>query len=355
MIISGQEEDGVSEVFDGPARRRLADWLCDRLPAAVDSLTVRPMSEGRGTSNEMYELICGNEQWVLRRPPTVSNAPSAHAVLREYRMLRALEDTTVPHPRPVLACDDTSVIGRPFFIMNWIDGFTARNPLPAEFGETAEARHQLGLALVDGLIQLEAVDWRAAGLSMFGRPDGFLERQVPRWLGQLNTYRSREIPALDNVAHWLEANRPAATPPAILHGDYGFFNTMFARSAPARLAAVVDWESATIGDPLLDLGFLTGAWTSPSEESVIPGDISCLPGMATRDELIERYASGTGRSVEHIGYYQVLGLFKLACIIEGAYHRYRTGKSVNPLHAEFETVVPALIRRAATISGVLSA
>ncbi|MEY2570635.1 MAG: hypothetical protein QOE63_985, partial [Acidimicrobiaceae bacterium] len=152
---------------------------------------------------------------------------------------------------------------------------------------------------------------------------------------------------------WLEHRRPAATPPAALHGDFGFFNTMFANTTPTHLAAIVDWESATIGDPLLDLGFLTGAWTAPGEEPVIPGDISNLPGMATRDELVERYASASGRSVEHIAYYQALGLFKLACIIEGAYYRYRAGQSDNPLHAEFEVVVPGLIRRAAAIAGVL--
>jgi aminoglycoside phosphotransferase (APT) family kinase protein len=329
---------------------KLRAWLSQCLSDDLTELTVRRMTETHGTSNEMYELSNRGERWVLRRPPAVGNAPSAHAVLRESRMLGALEATTVPHPRLIAACDDTSVIGSPFLVMHWVDGVSLRDRVPDELSDDV-ARYDLGLALVDGLIELERVDWRAAGLEGFGHPDGFLERQVPRWLSQLATYRSRDIPGLDKVAAWLESHRPPATAPAILHGDYGFFNAMFARALPVQLAAIVDWESATIGDPLLDLGFLTGAWTAVGEEPVIPGDITNLPGMATSGDLATRYARLTGRSIEHLTYYQTLGLFKLACIIEGAYFRYRSGTSDNPLHAEFETVVPALVRRAASLAG----
>lgn len=326
---------------------RLRGWLDEHLPGAEHELVVSKM-EVTNASNEMFELRRGPHRWALRRPPRVKNDPSAHAVLREFRLLEALEGTDVPHPRPLAACADESVLGAPFYVMEHLDGFSPHQPLPAPFDEPAR-RHPLGIELVDVLARVGRVDWRAAGLDDFGKPDGFLERQVDRWLGQLERYRTRELDDLDEVAAWLREHRPAAGEPGIMHGDYSFFNVLFAPESP-RIVAVVDWETSTIGDPLLDLGWVLGQWSEPGEEPIIEIGITHLEGMATRAELAERYAQRSGRSVAHVRYYMALAVFKLACILEGGYYRYAHGGSDDPRHARLEHTVPKLTRHAAAIA-----
>jgi aminoglycoside phosphotransferase (APT) family kinase protein len=341
----GQDLAGLVDVG------RLEVWVGDRLPGAGEPLEVERISSG--ASNEMFELRRGGGRWILRRPPRHGVAPGAHDVLREVRVLRALDGTPVPHPRPLLVCDDPSVIGAPFYVMERIDGFTPREPLPPPFDADLGARHAMGIALVDGLAALALVDWRAAGLEGFGRPQGFLERQVGRWLSQLERYRTRELPGLDRVAHWLEERRPPMGEPAIIHGDYQFVNVMFAHGAPARLAAIVDWEQSTIGDPLLDLGWLLAGWSEEGEE--LRFGSKYLPdrrGFPTRDELADRYASRTGRDLGRLDYYVVLSLFKLACVLEGSYYRFVTGRSDNPLHERMGPLVLELVEQARRTAGL---
>jgi aminoglycoside phosphotransferase (APT) family kinase protein len=328
---------------------RLEAWIGDRLPGSGEPLRVRRITSG--ASNEIFELGRGGGSWVLRRPARVPQVPQEN-MLREFRVLRALEGTAVPHPKPLLLCDDPQVIGAFFYVMERIDGFTPRIPLPPPFDADPAARHGLGTGLVDALAALGSVDWRAAGLGDLGRPEGYLERQVGRWLGQLERYRTRELPGLERVAGWLREACPDMGEPGILHGDFQLANAMFHHGAPARLAALVDFEQSTIGDPLVDLGWLLALWDEPGEEPIRgPGEerVCQQPGFPSRAELAGRYAARSGRSLARLGWYEVLALFKLACVLEGAYARHARGQSDSPRHAGLARMVPALVASAARL------
>ena len=265
-------------------------------------------------------------------------------------MLTALDGTPVPHPAPVALCTDESVIGARFYVMGFVDGFCPRDPLPPPFDTDLRTRRELGFELVDALAHLAEVDWEAHGLTGFGRPDGYLERQVERWLGQLSTYRTREIPHLEEVAGWLRDHVPPMGEPGILHGDYQLINTLFAPGAPARLAAIVDWEQSTIGDPLVDLGWLLAGWHHAGEEpSFTAAYLADRRGFATRADLAERYAHRTRRSLDHLDWYRVLALFKLACVLEGHYAKFARGESEHEIHERFGDLVLQLIRQAAEL------
>ncbi len=327
---------------------RLDSWLGDKLPGEAEQLEVERMGEATGAGNALFDIRRAEHRWVLRRPPLVPNAPGANDMLREYRVLTALNQTSVPHPETLLLCDDPEVIGAPFFIMQRIDGFTPVAQLPPPFDTDPSARHGIGIETADALAELALVDWRAIGLEGFGKPDGFLERQVGRWLWQLDGYKTREIPEVDFVASWLEDHRPTMGEPGIMHGDYSLFNVMFHHGAPARLAAIIDWDTCTIGDPLMDIGHLLSRWQEPGEEPVLGrSDTPDRKGFATRAELAERYARKTGRDLSHIEYYKVLSLFKLACILEGHYYRALTAAGGKPPENGMGETVPRLFRNAA--------
>jgi aminoglycoside phosphotransferase (APT) family kinase protein len=327
--------------------RRLSRWLADRLPVGDGVVTPERMSIGY--ANEMFRLRAGEHVWVLRMPPSARTSATAHDVAREFRVLSALAGTDVPHPAPLALCEDAEVLGAPFMVMAWVAGFTGRLPLPAAYADDPERRGELALAMVDALAAIGDVDWRGAGLEGFGRPEGFLERQVPRWLGQLDGYRTRELPHLDDVAAWLVAERPTRSDTALIHGDFHWENVIFRPGPDAEVGAVVDWEQSTIGDPLLDLGWLLALWDEPGDE-VVSADpargLSLLPGMPTRAELVERYARRSGRSTRDVDYYRVLALFKLACVLEGVYAHHVNGRGTDPRVDRFRKRVPALLAKA---------
>jgi aminoglycoside phosphotransferase (APT) family kinase protein len=276
---------------------------------------------------------------VLRRPPAVINAPGASDMNREWRILVALEGTPVPHPSPLLLGGADGPLGAPFLIMTRVDGFTPVGVLPPPY-HTPGGRRDLGFALVDALADLAAVPWRDRGLDGLGRPEGFLERQVSRWLRQLDGYRTRDIPGLDRLAGWLEASRPPARRPALMHGDYSPYNVMASPRDTGRLAAVIDWDTGTIGDPLLDIGHLLARWTEPGEEPAIGvWDIAVRDGLPSRAELAARYAERTGADLSALPYYQALALFKLAIILEGSVRRLPAAAA-----AERAAMVDRLIR-----------
>jgi len=328
---------------------RLEAWIGERLPGAGSPLEVRRITSG--ASNEIFELRRAGHCFILRRPARVPQVPPEN-MLREFRVLSALEGTPVPHPKPLLACDDPAVIGTFFYVMERIEGFTPRLPLPPPFDRDPAARHGLGTALVEALAALASVDWRAAGLEGLGRPAGYLERQVDRWLGQLERYRTRELPGLELVAGWLREARPKMGEPGLLHGDFQLANAMFHHGAPARLAALVDFEQSTIGDPLVDLGWLLALWDEPGEEPIRGAGnarVNQQAGFPTRAELALRYAAASGRSLAELGWYEVLALFKLACVLEGAYARHARGQSGSPRHAGLAQMVPALLASAARL------
>ncbi|HVM65311.1 MAG TPA: phosphotransferase family protein [Acidimicrobiales bacterium] len=325
---------------------RLDAWVGDRLPGQGHQLTAERMGTGTGIANALYLVRRGDHSWVLRMPPAVKNDPSASDTVREWRILTALDGTAVPHPRPRLLCEDVTVLGAPFLLMDVVDGFTPGFELPEPFAGDAALRFDLGMAYVDGCAALAAVDWRARGLEGLGKPEGFLERQVPRWLGQLERYQTRELPELAPVTAWLDANRPTMSEPAIIHGDYSPFNVMAERRPPARLAAIVDWDTGTIGDPLLDIGHLLARWTEPGEEPVIGEQAGGTWGYPTRAEMADRYARRSGRDLSALPYYEALALFKLAVILEGTFARERAA-GVPDDHNSMGEIVPRLLRGAA--------
>lgn len=324
----------------------LEAWIGDQLPGAGAPLTAERLGTGTGIANALFVLERGGHRWVLRRPPAVKNDPSASDTVREWRILTALEGTPVPHPTPRVLCDDPAVIGAPFLVMDVVDGFTPGFELPEPFASSHVLRRDLAMAYVDGCAALAEVDWRAAGLDGLGRPDGFLERQVPRWLAQLERYRVRDLPELDAVTSWLAANIPPMSPAAIIHGDYSPFNVMVAPAAPARLAAIIDWDTGTIGDPLLDIGHLLARWTEPGEEPVIGEQAGGVDGYPSRAEMAARYAQRTGRDLSALAFYEALALFKLAVILEGSYARKRTAGVADADNTMAE-LVPRLLRAAA--------
>jgi aminoglycoside phosphotransferase (APT) family kinase protein len=333
------------------AEEDLVRWMDENgLPGAGESLEIEPI--GGGASNEIFALERGGQRMVLRRPPR--NVPEGRndTMLREYRVLYALRDTDVPHARAYGVCEDTSVLGACFYIMDHVDGWSPMHTSgwPAPFDEDLEARKGLAWELVDAIAELGQVDWRAAGLEGFGKPEGFLDRQVDRWLYHLSQFKFRELPGIDIAAEWLRKHTPKSFKPGIIHGDYQFANVMFRHGAPARMAAIVDWEMATVGDPLLDLAWVLMGWPNADEGRGGSMGYVTYAGMPSREELMHRYASKSGLPVEEIDYYIVLARFKMACVLEGGYARYVQGSADNPKMESFGRVVLDMARRAAELA-----
>jgi aminoglycoside phosphotransferase (APT) family kinase protein len=339
------DADGRAPLVDPD---RLAAWMDARglapgAPIGVERITT-------GHSNEVFSIRRRDLDLALRRPPRTPISPTAHDMAREYRLLRAFTDhgASVPVPSPVALCVDTDVLGAPFYLMERLDGLVVREQIPAPLADDPGTPVALAHALVDALAAIHAFDWRAGGLADFGKPDGYLDRQVPRWLGQLARYKTRELPEVDEAGEWLAANTPRMQPPTVIHGDYKLDNVMFASTLPVEPIAVLDWEQATIGDPLVDVGWLVGLWNETGETAAFGANapLAHAPNLPTRAQLAERYERATGRDLEHLDFYCVLGLFKLACVMEGSYARFRAGASDDAFFALLEEGVPALARRA---------
>jgi aminoglycoside phosphotransferase (APT) family kinase protein len=308
-----------------------------------------------GHSNETFFVSRDGREWVLRRPPPGEILPGTHDVMREYRILAALAGTPVRAPRVVHACADPALIGVPFYLMDRVDGVVLRAGVPASLDRPAE-RRRASEELVDALVELHAVDLEAVGLQGFGKPEGFVARQIRRRSEQLEatTAVTRPLPELDPIPGWLTANLPASPPPSIVHGDYNLHNVAFAPGAPARLVAIYDWELATVGDPLTDVGWLVATWREAGDE---PGSLDDLAqtareGFLSRAELVARYEERSGRRVGHLTFYMVLALFRLAVALEGLYALHLTGRSADPWHAEMRDAVPALGRRARELAAL---
>jgi aminoglycoside phosphotransferase (APT) family kinase protein len=284
-----------------------------------------------GTQNVLVLLERGGERMVLRRPPRHLRNNSDEAMLREARVLGALAASAVPHPALIAACEDSSVLGAAFYLMAPVDGFNAAaDGLPLLHAADPALRHRMGLAMVDAIAALGELDPLALGLEGFGRVEGFLERQVGRWRSQLEGYGQlagwpgpESLPGVAAVGDWLQAHRPPQGAPGILHGDYHIANVMFQRDG-GELAAIVDWELSTLGDPLLDLGNLLAGWPEPQETGtalrVEPWD-----GFPSAAELLARYAQRSRRNLRHVRWYTVLACYKTAVILEGTYARACAG------------------------------
>jgi aminoglycoside phosphotransferase (APT) family kinase protein len=328
---------------DGLDTGRLAAWLTARgLLSRPAELVVERISGGN--QNIVARLRGGAEPMILRRPPVVVPEGRDAAMEREFRLLTALEGTAVPHARPLALCTDRAVLGAAFYVMAEVDGWspaTSRSwPAPFRPEDGGEARRRLAFELVRGLAAVATVDWRGRGLDGFGHPEGFHERQVDRWTSHWDRFRFRDIPGLDVAGAWLRANAPAHWTPGIMHGDYSFLNVMFAHGPEPALAAIVDWEMATIGDPLLDLAWLVRQW--PEGPDDVPSRWVDYRGMPSRDEIVACYHELTGRPAGDFAYYEVLANFKVAIVLEGGYARYLNGQATSPKVAHYnETILRA--------------
>ncbi|HYB39705.1 MAG TPA: phosphotransferase family protein [Mycobacterium sp.] len=307
---------------------------------------------GGGTQNIMLRFTRSGRPYVLRRGPRHLRPRSNMVILRETRVLAALAGADVPHPHLIATCDDPAVLGDAvFYLMELVDGFNAGEELPPLHASDPAVRFQMGLSMADALAKLGAVDHVAVGLADFGKPEGFLERQVPRWLSELESYREfdnypgPDIPGVEQVAEWLERHRPSTWKPGIMHGDYHAANVMFSRTGP-DVVAIVDWEMCTIGDPLLDLGWLLATWRQSDGSSVFGHTFTELNGLASTDDLVERYARNTTRDLSQITWYTVLACFKLGIVIEGTLARACAGKAEKEVGDQLHAATLRLFKRA---------
>ena len=321
--------------------------LLDEHGLGAGEIHAQPIGEGH--SNVTYLIERDGAQIVLRRPPRGPLPPSAHDVLREARLLEALEGTAVRVPRVLAVCADESVIGSPFYVMERVEGEPIVFTLPQALSNPAERQH-IAVELIDALVEIHAVDWRAAGLADFGKPSGYLERQLRRFSGLWEINKTREIPAVERVGTWLEQNLPQSGAATIVHGDYRLGNTMFATQAPARLTAVLDWEMATIGDPLADLGYTCMVWGQSDDppggirDSL--GAVTKAEGFPTRAQLIARYEERSGRSMSDLRWYVTLAVWKMTVFMEGNYKRALAGATDDPYLKHFGEGVLALAQHA---------
>jgi aminoglycoside phosphotransferase (APT) family kinase protein len=302
---------------------------------------------GDGHSNATYRFERGGARFVLRRPPRPPIPPSANDMLREARVLRALEGRARV-PRVLAVCEDASILGAPFYVMDEVGGDVVTTAMPAEL-DTPAQRRRAGEELIDALVEIHGVDWRAAGLEGFGRPDGYLERQLRRFLGLWDHNKTREIPAVESVAGWLKANLPPSPPATVVHGDYRLGNVMLEPEPPARVCAVLDWEMSTIGDPLADLGYLCTLWVERDDPSLGKFEMSSVTraeGWPTRAELLARYEERSGRSMTDIRWYRTLALWKSIVFMEGNVKRASSGMSDDPYLKAFGDGVIQLAERA---------
>jgi aminoglycoside phosphotransferase (APT) family kinase protein len=326
---------------------RLRRFLAERLPDFAGAFDVERLGEGQSC----LTFLVRGDGWevVLRRPPRGELPPTAFDVTREYRVMSALvhAGAGVPVPRPLAMCEDPAVIGGPFYLMERVDGVVVRDRVPPALS-SLDDRARMGDQMLDTLLDLHAVDWQGAGLGDFGKPQGYLERQLRRMSQLWALAKFREIPEIEDVGSWLAAHLPAQSPAAIVHGDFKLDNVMFAPASPAELVAVVDWEMSTIGDPLADLGWLLYFWLDRGDAALglRVASVTHLDGFPRRNQVLETYGARSKRSIEDIRWYVALAGWKIAVIMEGSYRRFLAGITDHADFVRLEEAVPTLARRA---------
>ena len=305
--MSGPRQDPIDAAVLVDAER-LTEWLDDNGLEPGEPLLLNQMRGG--SANVLYSIERGKSRWVLRRPTRIANDRANEGMRREFRILSALSATAVPHPAAIALCADHNVVGSTFFLMEHVDGVSPI-PVPTTFPDNESSRLDIAFAMVDALATLHTVDLVATGLSDIGHPEGFHERQVSRWSKQLHSYEGRALPGFNRVAAWLNQHLPASFEPTMMHGDFHMANALIGNSLPAQVLAILDWETATVGDPLLDLVAFCEPWCDHATEDA---------GWPPRDKLLDRYRSQ--RPTSHFAdltYYQVLYHFRLAILMEGSY------------------------------------
>ena len=341
----------AEEDFD---RERLKAYLRDKIPDAHLPMEVRQFRGGH--SNLTYLLRFGEQEWVMRRPPLGPLPPTAHDMSREHRVLSVLWRVYPPAPRAVLFCDDASIIGAPFYVMERRRGsvIRRRQPLPPELDSSSESLRRLSEAFIDALAQLHNVDYHAIGLGGLGRPQGFVERQVTGWMARWERAKTREVPLMNRLGEWFLSHMPAPQTPTLLHNDFFLHNVMFDSHDSGKVNAVLDWEMCTLGDPMVDLGITLAYWRestdAPELLALAEGHPhTTLPGFLRREELAERYARKAGRDLSALPYYVALAHWKTATVVEQIYSRYARGQTTDPRFAIMGRQPPVLAQAAAEI------
>jgi len=303
---------------------QLRAYLHEHVPELDGPLTIAQFPGGY--SNLTYLLHVGERELVLRRPPFGANIKGGHDMGREYRILSSLQHVYPQVPRPLLYCDDPAVLGAPFYIMERVNGVILRNRIPAGLTLTPEQMHRICLALIDTLVELHRIDYTAAGLGELGKPAGYVARQVEGWLKRYDNARTDDIAGMEQAATWLQAHLPTNSESALIHNDFKYDNVVLDSAQLDRIVAVLDWEMATIGDPLTDLGTTLAYWMEPDDPAPLRQfGLTSIPGNLDRQQVVERYAAQSGRDVSDMLFYYVYGLFKNGVIVQQIYARYHAG------------------------------
>ncbi len=329
---------------------KLAAYLNGRLPGADHRPLIRQF--GGGAANLTYLLDYGTHEYVLRRPPLGPVAKSAHDMAREYKVLSVLYQAFPYAPRAYLYCDDPSIIGADFFIMERRQGVVVRRSMPPEFVGIADAPRRMSEALVDALAEFHAVDYQAISLGDLGEPGGFIARQIEGWYKRWHAAKVEEVADMESVCTWLKSHQPPTAVYSLVHNDYKLDNIMFDPSDPGKMVAVFDWDMCTLGDPLNDLGALLSYWTEPTDPQYFQR-MSMMPTgleFMTRRELVERYGLKSGRSVHDIRFYHALGLFRLTVIIAQIYIRFYRGQTQDQRFGVFGPMIPLMARAALEVA-----
>ena len=331
--------------------RALGEYLRGKVQGADGDLRVEQFPGGH--SNLTYLLYAGDHEYVLRRPPLGPVAPKAHDMAREFHVLEAVHPVFPPAPRVYVLCEDPAVIGATFFLMERRQGVVLRRKVAPEFAGDPAFPRKASAGFIDCLAQLHSIDVAQQPLAALGKPNGFLERQVRGWTERWQRAKTEELPGMDRLIEWLSSRLPASVRPTLVHNDFKLDNIMLDAQNPGRVEAVLDWEMATVGDPLVDLGCTLCYWTQAGDPEMRGGSLSGItaePGWYTRTELVDRYAEKAGRDVSGLGYYEVFGLFKLGVILQQIYFRYHRGQTRDERFSDFHLRVRGLMRAAVELA-----
>ena len=327
-------------------REKLADYLRGKIDGA-ESLTIEQFPGGH--SNLTYLIRTPAREYVLRRGPLGPVAPKAHDMAREFMVLKAVHPYFAAAPEVYHLCEDTSIIGAIFFVMERRHGIVMRDSIPSELAAFENYPQRVSQGFVDCLVELHGIDIEKHGLVSLGKPAGFLERQVRGWFDRWNRAKTEENARMDQLIHWLTERLPVSPAPALVHNDFKLDNLMLSLDDPGRVEAVLDWEMATVGDPLVDLGLILCYWSMPSDPGGTKASLTTGPGWYTRQELVTRYAEKTGRDLSLLNYYEVFALFKLAVVLQQIYVRFHRGQTQDERFRHFDRRVHNLIEQAAAL------
>jgi aminoglycoside phosphotransferase (APT) family kinase protein len=336
--------DSPRRVRDGEQldTAQLVAYLRGKLPGLDDSVEIKQFPAG--FSNLTYLLSAGSEEFVLRRPPFGAKIKTAHDMGREFLILSRLHPVYGKVPRPILYCEDESVIGAPFYLMERVRGVILRARLPEGLTLSPEVMRRLSRSFIENLVEIHGIDYRAAGLNELGRAEGYVKRQIEGWTKRYYNARTDDVPEIERLAEWLIEHAPADSGRALIHNDYKYDNVVFAIDDLSRVVAVLDWEMATIGDPLMDFGTALGYWVDeddPEEWKQMGFGLTALPGNLSRRDMVELYTRLTGRDLGDGVFYFAYALLKVAVIVQQIYHRYRQGFTTDPRFSNLASLVRA--------------